>query len=181
MNSLVLAAALLGAGANSPAPTIGSDEEALRIVEREFRLYRIQVYNSYRLMRPEYDRRRRAGEVAYEAWNKAGGQAHQAELLVQWFRTARMVSQPQMLAALPPMPAFPGAIVVAPPPAKASVPKLEAPSRGAVSIGSPARSVAHMRHRAAAAESRQAQKTAWQCVSRALFRGVVYGASRVVP
>jgi hypothetical protein len=178
MNGLILVGALLTCGNTSATIGVG---DAQREVEREFRLYRIAVYNSFRTQRHEYDARRRAGDEAYAAWKKAGGQTHQTQPLVEWFRAARQVSQPHQLAALPPTPAFPEAIAVAPVP-QIVAPRLNnRPAAKAVAKRLPARGNQPAAYRRSVTSKPQPAKPSWQSVSRALLKGMVYGASRAMP
>jgi hypothetical protein len=173
--------------------TLAGPADVDQAVEREFRLYRIQVYNTYRTWRSEYDRRRIAGEAAYAAWQQAGGQSLQANELVAWFRGAKMASLAHTNRPLPALPHFPAAppqaIVAAPAPRAASpitptkrhaverfdVRRLEAgqPPRAAVLTAN--RKVQPLR------KEHASSRPSWKSVSAALYKGMVFGASRVVP
>ena len=111
-------AILLGTISYANGNTLAEAEQG---VKREFRFFRIQVYNSFRSARPEYDRRRAAGDEALTAWKQAGGQSHQAEALITWYRDAKAASLPGAISDLPPLPEFPAALAVAPAPANAKV------------------------------------------------------------
>ena len=80
--------------------------EAEHQVQREFRFFRIQIYNSFRTARVEYDARRQAGEAALTAWKQAGGGLEGAHSLAQWYRDAKSASLPDARQPLPPLPEF---------------------------------------------------------------------------
>lgn len=162
-----------------------SHAEAVNQANREFRFFRIQVYQTYRTARPEYDRRRRAGEEVFQAWQAAGGQPQQVEPLVAWYREAKAASLPRMNRPLPPLPEFPEAIVqhVEPAPPDEPQPRAteaarsfkhyrvrEVPSRSTLN---PQPSVA----RTSPNKQSKMNKTIWKSVSRALLRGMTRGAA----
>jgi hypothetical protein len=175
------ASLLLAAGGTLAAP---SDVDQL--VEREFRLYRIQVYNTYRTWRSEYDRRRLAGDAAYGTWKNAGAQPQQAQELVMWFRGAKTASLAHVNRPLPALPEFP------PPAQLARAPSTPAPPR--TTDRPPAKAVverfevrrleesAAPRPVALAAnkEDVDAARPTWKSVSSALYKGMVFGASRAM-
>ena len=172
--------------------TLAGPTDVDQAVEREFRLYRIQVYNTYRTRRTEYDRRRMAGDEAYRAWQQAGGQANQAQELMAWFRGAKWASLAQVNRPLPALPQFPArapqAIVAAP--AVEARPSPETPLRTVerfevrrLEQGETPRSTtlaAHRKPKAARVETKS-PRSSWQSVSSALYRGMVFGATRVMP
>ncbi len=111
MSRLTIAVALTIAYFALPAcADANAVDQAEREVKREFRYFRIQVFNTFRTDRPEYDRRREAGENALAAWQDAGRQLEQVEPLLTWYRDAKTASQVAMNMPLPPVPHFEQAI-----------------------------------------------------------------------
>ncbi|MEX0937894.1 MAG: hypothetical protein WDZ59_08525 [Pirellulales bacterium] len=82
-------------------------------IERLAREYRIQVYNSFRADRPEYDRRRQAWEDVHAKWRDAGAKDEHVALLADWLRDATRSSLGASVSALPLTPAFGSPPVVA--------------------------------------------------------------------
>ncbi|MCA9270610.1 MAG: hypothetical protein KDA41_19145, partial [Planctomycetales bacterium] len=123
MHALLLAATVVAA-AGSMGAAHGEKQEAQRAVQREFRYYRITVYNTFRTRRSEYDARRAAGDAAFQAWLAAGRPIGQAEALSQWFRHAKAVSSAAQLAALPPLPVFVAEVAPRPAPQHDITPQL---------------------------------------------------------
>lgn len=163
-------------------------------VKKEFRFYRIRVYNSFHRVRPEYDRRRAAGEAAFNAWKDAGGQAHQAEALVQWFRTAKEASSPGTYAALPSLPDFPERLVEkpVPQPRKVAAPALQRTSAQRDGIyrvrevatrsidypeNIPGDRGKYRQQQEQIASNSKKSPTVWSSVSRALLRGMALGSN----
>lgn len=173
--------------------TLAGPTDVDQAVEREFRLYRIQVYNTYRTWRSEYDRRRVAGDAAYDAWKQAGGQPLQANELVAWFRGAKMASLAHVNRPLPALPQFPAAptqaLVAAPAPQQPSPVKpttrrsVERFDVRRLEAGQPPRAAALTAHRKdqKLRKENDPSRPSWKSVSAALYKGVVFGASRVVP
>ena len=161
--------------------------EAEQSVKREFRFFRIQVYNTFRQLRPEYDGRRQAGEAALTAWKQAGGQAHQAETLAQWYREAKAASKPGAVAALPPLPEFPKAVAVQPsakpePIVNRSETNWRTPEGGNYRVREVAsRSVDHPENVPGEVNKREKKKkksnNVWASVSRALLKSLPLGDS----
>lgn len=58
-------------------------------VARAARMYRIEVYESFRLDRDEYNRRREIGDAIESAWRSCDQTAQQAELATKWFEESR--------------------------------------------------------------------------------------------
>lgn len=79
-----------------PAPAITTEHAA--------RLYRIEIYNTYRHDRAEYDRRLAAGAALWKSFDTAGQPNEQRDEVLQWFVDARAASQRR--AALPTAPAL---------------------------------------------------------------------------
>jgi hypothetical protein len=77
-----------------PTPAITSEHAA--------RLYRIEIYNTYRLNRAEYDRRLAVGEAVWKTFDRAGRPNEQRDEVVAWFIAAREATQRR--AALPEAP-----------------------------------------------------------------------------
>jgi hypothetical protein len=75
-------------------------------IERLARDFRIQVYNSFRANRPEYDRRRQAWEDVQAKWREAGAKDEDVALLAEWLRAATDSSVGTGVSALPSTPAF---------------------------------------------------------------------------
>jgi hypothetical protein len=90
-----LLVALFGEGLPTPAVELTPEQAA--------RLYRVEVYNTFRLDRMEFERRREIGEQLWTAFDKAGRPAAQRQAVIDWFTTARE-GQP---ADLPPIPELP--------------------------------------------------------------------------
>ena len=163
--------------------------EAQQNVQHEFRFYRIQVYRTVHRQRPEFDPRRSAGEQALTAWKQAGGQAHQSEALIQWYRQARLASLPATASALPPLPEFPAPLAVAPQPEMAIVKSKSprsAPSNdtGIYHVREVAsRSIHHpgdvkqSQEQAKRDKQNKSGNTVWSSVSRALLRSIPLGGS----
>ena len=178
---LILAVAIvLGTFQSAHAPT---QAEADHQVNREFRFFRIQVYNTFRQLRPEYDGRRAVGEAALAAWKEAGGQPHQAEALAQWYRDAKAASLPGSVAELPPLPSFPQAVAVeTPAKAEPAVSRSESNWRtedgGRYHVREVAtRSIHHPHNLPGDAQRRRNKKqdkpqTVWGSVSRAFLKSL---------
>jgi hypothetical protein len=52
-------------------------------------MYRIEVYESFRLNRDEYNRRRALGDEVVSSWEKCDQSTEQAEQVVRWFEDSR--------------------------------------------------------------------------------------------
>ncbi len=180
MGSLLLATAIVSV-TSAPGFSSADVAEANHAVEREFRYYRIAVYNTYRQHRPEYDHRIRVGREMFQAWKDAGGQPHQRHALVGWFALAKSASLPSVNGPLPPAPAF--ALAIAP----SREPEVELASQQQPS----SRRRYHVRRveptstvalqPADNRRRKRAGKSTWQSVSQALYSGMTLGASRAVP
>ena len=170
--------------------TLAGPTDVDQAVEREFRLYRIQVYNTYRTWRAEYDRRLIIGENAYEAWKQAGGQPQQAPEVIAWFRGAKMASLAHVNRPLPALPNFPApapsaiAAIEPPSPPIASTSPTKKPARRAIERWEVRQLHEGERPRVArlAADKRELRppQPSWKSVSAALYKGVVFGASRAL-
>lgn len=180
MGSLLLATAIASV-TSAPGFTSAEVAEANQAVEREFRHYRIQVYNTYRLHRPEYDHHSHVGREMFQAWKDAGGQPHQAQALVGWYALAKDASLPNVNGPLPPVPAFPLAVA----------PSREPKAELAVEQHPTSRRRYHVRRveptstvRPQTADNRRRKrpaKSTWQSVSQALYSGMTFGASQATP
>lgn len=95
-----LAASVLSlSGAGQPA-----SETADLSAEHAARLYRIEVYNTFRNDRSEYDHRRALGDQVWSAYETAGQPQHHRSTVTQWFIAAREASTPAQIGALPELP-----------------------------------------------------------------------------
>jgi hypothetical protein len=170
--------------------TLAGPGDVDQAVEREFRNYRIQVYNTYRTWRSEYDRRRMAGDAAYAAWQNAGRQPQQATELIAWYRGAKWASLAHVNRPLPQLPEFPApppqAIAADPPP---QAPLAQQESRAAsperyeirrLEAGQSPRSTTQVAQQRQPPATRSPQPS-WKSVSSAIYKGMIFGASRVVP
>ena len=182
MRLVLSIAVVLGMAATANANSLA---EAQHQVNREFRFFRIQVYNTFRQLRGEYDGRRAAGEAALAAWKQAGGQAHQAEALARWYRQAKAASKPGAVAALPPLPEFPQPLAVelpakAGPIAGRSEKNWRTPDGGHYRVREVAsRSIHHPENIPGDAKNRRQNEkksnTVWASVSRALLKSLPLG------
>jgi hypothetical protein len=78
-----------------------SDEVA---VQNAARLYRIQVYNTFRTERPEFDRRHEQWVRLAEAWQAAERPSRDVPALLHWLEVATNNSRPESIAPLPEAP-----------------------------------------------------------------------------
>jgi hypothetical protein len=88
-------------GAGHPA-----SETAEMSAEHAARLYRIEVYNTFRTDRNEYDYRRAVGDQVWAAFEAAGQPPHHRATVTQWFIAAREASAPSRIGELPAVPDF---------------------------------------------------------------------------
>ena len=98
-----LLASLVLAGVQVPGNVPTQQDYA---VESAARLYRIQVYNTFRQNRAEYDRRQAAGRRALEEWKELGRNNQQGDELIRWFAEAESASSLDRLRSLPQWPGF---------------------------------------------------------------------------
>ncbi|MEX2141185.1 MAG: hypothetical protein WD894_18110 [Pirellulales bacterium] len=75
-------------------------------LEAAMRGFRVQVYNTYRLNREEFARRRAAGEQAQARWRDAGGRPNEQQALIHWLEEATQQSRPEIRGTLPEPPDF---------------------------------------------------------------------------
>jgi hypothetical protein len=94
----VLASVLAGADSGTPA----SNNDAL--FEGAARNYRIQVYDTFRLDRAEYDRRRAEWTRIETAWQEAGRPEAEQPKLVHWLEEAVAQSRTESVGPLPAAP-----------------------------------------------------------------------------
>ncbi|MBN2021937.1 MAG: hypothetical protein JW809_04020 [Pirellulales bacterium] len=124
-------------------------------IEHLTRQLRIQVYETFRRDRPEFDRRRDAMQSLTTAWTDAGSPAWEQHKLVDWLQTALVRSRRADGGALPPIPSFaagpPVAVQIvqveppppaatlapAPPPAPTPAPTLESAPAPSVALPLP--------------------------------------------
>lgn len=78
-----------------------ADETRIEKVEREARRYRIQVYERFRLERPEFDRRIAAGAEILDRWRAAKHPLADADAIEAWFADAQKLSRSDLLPPLP--------------------------------------------------------------------------------
>jgi len=74
-------------------------------VEHAARLYRIEIYNTYRRQRSQYDQRRAAAEQVVHLWRQKGG-PEEVEEVLRWFARATYNSRSDVRGPLPPPPSF---------------------------------------------------------------------------
>lgn len=82
-----VAMAVSWAGESLPAPA------AAITTEQAARLYRIEIYNTYRLDRSEHDRRLALGQQVWQRYRDAGEPNAARDEVVQWFVAAREASR----------------------------------------------------------------------------------------
>lgn len=111
MIELLLAPILLSAPlpANAPAFYVATADDME--VERTAREYRIQVYETFRANRSEYDRRRAAGDQILHAYREANGRSSHQEDTIRWFVAAAGTSHPGAIDRLPKTPDFAASFV----------------------------------------------------------------------
>ena len=80
-----------------------SSDDALDAAARRFRL---QVYETYRSDRAEYERRRMAGDQVQARWRQAGKRPEDARAIIHWFDEAAYRSRSEVRGSLPDMPVF---------------------------------------------------------------------------
>jgi hypothetical protein len=78
-----------------------SDEIA---VQNAARLYRIQVYNTFRTERPEFNRRHEQWVRLAEAWQAAERPSRDVPALLHWLEVATNNSRPESISPLPEVP-----------------------------------------------------------------------------
>ncbi|MCX7426176.1 MAG: hypothetical protein NTW96_11230 [Planctomycetia bacterium] len=121
-------------------------------VEHLSRQYRVEIYNSYRFSRPEYNRRRAALAQLIDQWTDAGALPGQEYKVVDWLLSA--AERSAAAGALPPIPSF------APEPLPAtSIAVAEPPNAPRFDSRPWARS-------RALRESRRPQRRPWRCPRR---------------
>jgi hypothetical protein len=86
-------------------PDQSTDDQWSYDVENAARSYRIQVYNSFRKHRPQFDQLQEAGVRAVEAWKMRGRQPQEARQVIDWFGQATQAAQAGQ-ASLPESPDF---------------------------------------------------------------------------
>jgi hypothetical protein len=110
-HTIVCIALLLSApaetNADAKANIDAEQASAVREIERAARDFRIQVYESFRLERDQYDAFRTAGDELLEGWTKAGRPIAYREDVLRWFREATELSLAGGSASLPGLPELP--------------------------------------------------------------------------
>jgi hypothetical protein len=96
---LVCLTSMIGAGQDKPSPIASPS------VEHAARLYRIAVYDSFRLDRPEYNLRREAGDFLWQVYEKSAKSPEVAAETLAWFDAARNAAI-ENVGSLPPLPLF---------------------------------------------------------------------------
>ncbi|MEQ8786675.1 MAG: hypothetical protein RIC55_10270 [Pirellulaceae bacterium] len=109
LHLIVCSALLLGASPSESEPERSAEQSGVSQtdVERAARDYRIQVYDSYRLDRDEYDARREAGDRLLEGFIAAGNPRAYQDEVIDWFRTSQQLSRDGEAAPLPDLPTLP--------------------------------------------------------------------------
>jgi hypothetical protein len=82
----------------------GADEFSPYDVEQAARRFRIQVYDTFREERDEFDRRSEQGAELWRKWEAAGRPSALAEELTAWYEAARRASRADARAELPAWP-----------------------------------------------------------------------------
>ncbi len=77
------------------------EEVSLQSAARD---YRIQVYNTFRTDRPEFDRRHEQWVRLIDAWRGADKPNHDVPALLHWLEVATANSQPDSISPLPELP-----------------------------------------------------------------------------
>jgi hypothetical protein len=83
-----------------------SAEPAPVSVDQAARLYRLEIYQTFRTDRREYEARRETGDKILTAFRKLESPDAQREEVLQWFSTARDASLAGQVRTLPQLPAF---------------------------------------------------------------------------
>lgn len=89
-----------------PAPAADAYNRELASLEAAARRYRVQVYETFRLDRAEFDRRRAAGDEVQARWREAGGRKEDLSAVLEWLLHATYLSQPEVRLRLPGLPEF---------------------------------------------------------------------------
>ncbi len=176
MIELLLVPILLSAPlpANSPAFYIPTPDDME--VERTAREYRIQVYETFRANRSEYDRRRAAGDQILYAYREANGRSSHQEDTIRWFVAAAGTSRPGAIDRLPKTPGFAASFVAnakrmaAPAPIPLAVAAKEEDAGANVNLPNAANSLAGVN---VTETPRSAPPTAFGKFGGALFRGAI--------
>jgi hypothetical protein len=77
-----------------------------RAVDAAARGFRLQIYDTYRLDRVEFERRRAAWEHVQARWRAAGSRPEEQQALIRWLEEATQQSRLEVRGALPEMPTF---------------------------------------------------------------------------
>ncbi|HJS08061.1 MAG TPA: hypothetical protein VJ809_10395 [Pirellulales bacterium] len=104
--SLIMLASVGPALAFNTAPAEAANNREPASLEAAARRYRVQVYETYRLDRAEFDRRRAAGDAVQARWREAGGRKEDLSAVLEWLRHATYLSQPEVRQRLPGLPEF---------------------------------------------------------------------------
>jgi hypothetical protein len=82
------------------------NQRDLEALEAAARQYRVAVYETYRLDRAEYDRRRAAADELQARWREAGGRKEELTAVLKWLERATYLSRPEVRQSLPALPGF---------------------------------------------------------------------------
>ena len=127
--SIVLPHAIPLAVGSEIAQSEKADGREQQSLEAAARQYRVQVYETYRLDRAEFERRRTAGDRAQALWHEAGARGENLSELLKWLEQATLASQPEVRQPLPKFPTFgPSGSVEAQSVTRAVVPQRIAPA-----------------------------------------------------
>jgi hypothetical protein len=100
----VLAGGLLAGDSGKPVVTDAAVAAAARGM-------RIQIYETFREDRPEYDRRQQAWEQVKKAWDAAGSPAGEREKFIRWCVDVESHSRGDSIEAMPEAPKFTSAAI----------------------------------------------------------------------
>jgi hypothetical protein len=94
-----LLAAVMAAGITSDSFEASPSDELT--LEHAARAYKIQVYNTFRLDRPEFNARRAEWDRLHEAWQTASKPTREIPKLIEWLDRAKTFSLPDSIEPLP--------------------------------------------------------------------------------
>jgi hypothetical protein len=96
-----------GSPADMSTTQIFADQNSQdRALEAATRRFRMQIYNTYRLNRTEFNRRRAAWEEIQARWREAGSPVAHKNVLLLWLHYAAYQSQANVRGPLPASPGF---------------------------------------------------------------------------
>lgn len=105
---ILLALTLCGLPATDMAAEAGRDQDRPLpdTLQRLARDYRIEVYNTFRTNRNEFERRRRALDRVVKIWREAGARPEDEAAMAEWLNQARIHSRRGATKPLPALPMF---------------------------------------------------------------------------